>query len=186
MKPISLPWFAVAIPLAIFVTTGCDSPRPQPSGQGIARVVQATTVKVAFTSQDNQGLIDDVLNGAAPKTFHWSLFELPLTASGALYGPDGIDFDLSDSSSQVRFSQVYRETCNPALQNFSPCWIYESYTSGDTGLSGKGNLRLTDVAATGSYQVVWQGITDRFGPPEQQYQHETDARIGATIVGETP
>jgi hypothetical protein len=172
---------------ALTLAGACDSETKgsPPAGKGVARIVEDSKITVVITSEDNQSRIDEVLNGSAPKTFHWVSFEVPSAQHDALYSADGLSVDMQNSATGVRFTQVYRETCNPALEDFSPCWILETYSAGETGLAGNAHLRLSATNVYGSYEVSWQGTTDRFGSPAQYYQHNTIASVAATVVGGT-
>ncbi|MBX3158825.1 MAG: hypothetical protein KF773_22855 [Deltaproteobacteria bacterium] len=148
-------------------------------------MTEADTITIVFTGEDNRDKLDESF-GPEARTFPWSSIEFPRSARDALRGPDGVSVSLTDGSARVRFQQVYRETCNPAKEDLSPCWIYESYTSGEAGLTGTVALRIASVddatQVLGAYDVSWEGLTDRFGDPLQMYGHETAGSVVATLL----
>ncbi len=175
-------WLCAAVVVSISLLA-CDSPGEKSAGgRGVARMVENSVITIAITSEDNKDQLDLVLSGASPKTFHWVAFQMPASAHDSLVSAEGITLDLKNAESNVQFSQVYRETCNPAKEDFSPCWIYEQYLSGQTGLSGSVLLRVADTQVFGSYDVSWEGLTDRFGEPIQQYSHQTIGSVGVTLL----
>ena len=128
---------------------------------------------------------DEPISGA-PKDFYWVSFAIPDSDDERLFTEEGFTWEMTDASRDVVFAQVYRDTCNPALEDFSPCWLYEKYRSGETALTGRVSLRVRDGVAFGSYEIYWEGLTDRFGEPLQQHGHQTIASIAAVVVGEGP
>jgi hypothetical protein len=104
-------------------------------------------------------------------TAWWIKIELParLEDDGAL----DATFDLSATTS-VKFSQNYRDLCDPSANDDRSCWLTEAYIAGDTGLSGEISLKYGEDGLTMSYFVDWQGQTDRFDGPTQWHRHITE------------
>jgi hypothetical protein len=174
--------------LAALLICGCTQSSTkegtQASDRGIARVSSSEVTRVLLTSESNRVRTDEVLMGTGPGDFHWVLITVPSSHADELYSDAGLSVDMRDSDVNTSFEQVYRETCNPAKEDFSPCWIRERYSSGEAGLVGTLNLRLSESEAIASYEVSWDGVTDRFGDPAQQYSHTTSAQVAAKIVAE--
>lgn len=147
----------------------------------VARAIIGEDIKIIFTSEDFASRLDEISNGLSPRDFHWSSLTFPKEASEQLFSEEGVNVDFALQVPAIKFEQVYRETCNPAKEDFSPCWISEVYTSGDVGLAGRGTLSVVPGRATGNYRIEWQGKTDRFGDPIQLYSHVTEARIAARL-----
>ena len=176
------------IKLCTLLVAACTTQQKQQTPtRGVARVSETSEITIAFTSDEFKGRIDEILAGSQPRDFHWSSIRMPTSSHDALYSANGAVIDLANATPGVQFSQVYMETCNPAKEDFTRCWIYETYLAGSDGLTGSIHLRLTDTQATGSYEISWHGDTDRFGPPVQSYAHETVANLGAALdSGGTP
>lgn len=170
---------------AVLLVAGCSSTEPAQTGTSVAMLSQSPSgsVSVAFTTSDNLDQLPSVLAGTAPRTFHWVM--VTVNGQGAIdaRSTKGFSGDLSSATSSATFTQVYEDVCNPAKSNFSRCWLYENYTSGDAGLSGSIQLQVGQTEAVGSFDVTWEGQTDRFGDPVQYYKHGTISGYSATIEG---
>jgi len=178
----------VKVVAGVLVIAGaCTSPSDAPTA-GIARVTQgADAITIALGGEDNAYRLGEVLGGEKPLDFHWYAITFPARDAQALHGSDGVSVELTNLGARVGFQQVYRSTCNPATEDFSPCWLFESYAAGEPGLTGFITLRLISDRIEGSFDVSWQGDTDRFGEPVQPYAHETVAGVAATVFGvDTP
>lgn len=147
-------------------------------------VVDETTERtlVIFTAEENSDDLVDLAAGGTPRTFRWISVELPAAIASDLTSENGAGIDLAESNPQAVFSQVYRDVCNPAADDFSPCWLYERYTAGEIGLSGTIRMHSTGTQIESRFSVQWEGTTDRFAGQEQWHRHETDVAATATIV----
>lgn len=139
---------------------------------------------LVFGSADHQADLDDIAEGAKPLTFAWTAVRVPSELRDQLMSPEGINVEMTSAEHAVTFIQVYGDVCNPAANDFSHCYLYESYTAGDEGLSGSLQLTLQGERAVGRFAVVWEGITDRFQGQPQWHRHETSTGFTATLVDE--
>ena len=171
----------------LVIAGACTSPSDAPMA-GIARVTQdSDVITIALGGEDNASRLGEILGGEKRLGFHWYAITFPARDAHALHSSDGISVDLANLGARVGFQQVYRSICNPATEDFSPCWLLESYAAGEPGLTGFITLRLTSDRIDGSFDVSWHGDTDRFGSPVQPYAHETAAGVAATVFGvDTP
>lgn len=135
---------------------------------------------LAYTSIAQQDHLPEILAGGSPVGFHWAMLKVPQKLSTVVGGTD-ITGDLSDPQGGIAFRQVYEGVCNPAQTDFNECWLYESYTSGEEGLSGRIRLRVDGTSAQGALDIQWAGMTDRFGEPIQYHQHGTSVSINVPI-----
>ena len=164
--------------VAFCACAGGESPPSVPDPSGVAMLEQRGEVlSIAFTSSDQSARLPEVLNGTAPQDFHWVLLTIPANASR---GTSPID--LAIAHDDISFAQVYRDVCNPAVDNFSPCWLLERYVAGQDGLSGQIDVDIGDTTVTGRYDVTWEGITTRFGDPPQYHKHGTIGGFFATLA----
>lgn len=152
------------------------------SKQAVASVTaQGTISKIAYTDATHADALVSVLDGEQPKDFHWVMVTFPTSASAS--GVNNLVTDLTNAESNVTFTQVYQGVCNPALDNYNECWLFERYEAGEPGLSGSLQLTVMSDRATGMFDIVWEGLTDRFGAPTQWHKHGTLASFDAPLVG---
>lgn len=175
---------------AVVVLSGFAACAKQDEGQPVLHQDVAalgstgTTETVVFTASENASKVSQILAGATPKDFHWISVTIPLASDPRARSQDGLSVDLTDTTTGVVFRQVYQDVCNPALKDFQPCWLFESYEAGIQGLSGNLVIGLTDTNATGVWDLTWEGLTDRFGPPEQWHRHGSSAGIAGPFIPE--
>jgi hypothetical protein len=137
---------------------------------------------IAFADADHFNRLSEVTSGTSPTDFRWVMIGVPTIATGGLVDSSGLTIDMSNPAIQFTFAQVYAGTCNPANGDFSTCLLLESYTAGDPGLVGSMFVHVIGSEATGSVDITWQGITDRFGPPPQWHQHQNIADFDVAVV----
>jgi len=140
------------------------------------------TVVIAYTAQANQARLSDVTAGKVPTDFRWVSVAAPANALTAIRSESGLQVDLTDASGGLTFSQVYVGPCNPAKDNYDNCLLYETYKSGDESLTGTVKLSWSNGDVLGSFDVNWEGMTNRFGDPVQWHKHGTLSSYQATLV----
>jgi hypothetical protein len=173
--------------VGVMLLVGCDpsssSDFPPPGSEvGAIGMVSrsAGTVTFAYTAETARQRLPEILAGQQPKDFQW----VAITFRG-MHAPDGaleLSARLEDPAADVTFAHVYPGPCNPALQDFSDCLLFESVTSGDEGVSGSIQLHLANEAS-GAYDVVFEGITDRFGEPSQWHRLQSVGNFVVPILG---
>ena len=111
-----------------------------------------------------------------PTLFHWVSVEVP-EADAPMPDSQHV-FDLGNPNVDITFQQSYEDSCNPSdPAETGRCWLRETYHAGTPGLSGTLSLSRDKTGIlTLSYEVDWQGITDRFGPL-QWHRHMTTGRL---------
>jgi hypothetical protein len=170
----------------VVTSLGCSESKSRPSNDTTVAIQaissSVSSIEIAYTSSEYANQLPSIVASTPPKNFHWVSFGFPVGASDALHSAQGLQIDLTDKSTTVTFSQVYPGPCNPAKNDFSDCWLYESYAAGDSGLTGSLAVTVHGAAASGGFNVTWEGITDRFGDPPQQHQHSTEGGFVAAIV----
>ena len=139
-------------------------------------------ITVAYAQSEFEGRIGEVLDGLAPTDFYWTEVTIRGPSASAVFGTDGLMAQLQDPDSGVLFRQVYPGPCNPAIGDDTTCFLYEKYTAGEEGLSGTVQLSVSATEALGFFDVTWEGLTDRFGPPEQWHRHGTKAGYRAPVI----
>lgn len=142
-----------------------------PSGNGFA---------LAYTDLAQQDQLPQILEGGQPTGFHWAMLNVPVSLSVAIDGTE-LTADLADATAGIAFQQVYQGVCNPARTDFNECWLYEHYSSGQEGLSGRIQLKVEGAMAQGRIDIEWAGYTDRFGDPIQYHQHGTSVSINVPV-----
>ena len=164
---------------------GCQS-REQVSESSHSVVLMSTTgdTTAVFADEKYKDRLQEVLDGKQPMDFHWVAITLSSDdAVSAAHSASGLDADLSNAASGIGFQEVYQDVCNPAKEDFSPCYLYEGYRAGDVGLSGTVHIQLTNATASAGYDLAWEGQTLRFGDPEQWHRHLVSASYAAQIGG---
>lgn len=164
-------WMQVAAACLANGCTGDDSHGGadwSPAREAVVHLGDPEILLVFAQAQD----IDPILAGDTPTDADWIAITVPRARELDLRGTDGARFSLETPDATVTFSDVYTSPCNPALEDNSPCWLYEHYTAGEPGLTGSIHVRLSDTFVDGGFDVDWRGQTDRFGPPTQMYEHE--------------
>lgn len=158
-----------------------DKHEPAGSPARVAmRVVDGRTT-LAFADSSYQARLQEIIDGSRPMDFHWVAVTLPSTID--LHA--GASLDLAQPLPLVSFTQVYGGVCNPAAEDFSFCWLFESYGAGDQGLTGQMRLQLDATSVTGMWDVTWEGTTDRFQGQPQWHRHGTNGAIVAKLDGGT-
>ena len=140
-------------------------------------------VTIAYAGADDIDRLPEIVDGARPQDLRWGSLTIGAPSTALLGSEAGLVADLRDISTNVTFAQVYLGACNPASSDFSACWLYESYKAGDPGLTGTLTLRLSEDV-TGSIDVTWERLTDRFGDPIQWHRHGTLSDFQIPIVGD--
>jgi hypothetical protein len=167
---------------------GCEEQEPTPpqtpqATEAIAVVSQGEHTTLVFAETQHLDAARDVVMAKRPTGFPWVAIGLPASHAAQAASAKGVVLDLADPATGATFSQSYQAACNPAREDFSPCWLYESYAAGDDHLTGSIELKVAAGTATALYEVTWEGLTDRFGDPIQWHKHGTSGRaIGATQV----
>jgi hypothetical protein len=167
--------------MALILCGGCSNEIPpgEHSGPRAVAAMRATLDQTtyAFVEPANQHRLAEILGDTPPMNFHWVSITLP----NALDVHAGANADLAQGSPTVRFRQVYGGVCNPAGEDFTFCWLHESYVSGETGLTGQLRLKLDGGIVDGMWDLSWEGITDRFQGQPQWHRHGTTASYVATL-----
>lgn len=177
--------------LLLLASSACSTDQPDGSGTSDPNIGTHASAVVStapdmttlvFGAQDRAADLARVASGERPKDFPWIAAQVPNSLASNLRSLDGVHIDLAEKQSGAAFLQVYGGPCNPALRDFSTCLLLEQYTSGETGLTGTMVLRITDSVASGSFDVTWEGDTDRFGEPVQWVSHETSAGYSGPVA----
>lgn len=174
--------------LLTLAVVGCTSQKNSASASSTTRQAAAvaqsgpTGLIVAFSAPENASRLDEVLSPEPPKDFHWVMIRTDPAAASAAASPGGLAISLHESSPVIAFSQAYQDACNPPQRNFDPCWFIESYTSGDPGLSGTLKLQYDGTNASVSYDLTWEGETDRFGSPPTYYKHGSTGGYSGKVI----
>lgn len=168
--------------LVATVLSGCSNAGDSPKESTQTAMISTTAAGTSFAYADPAAndRLSEVLSGANPKDFHWVMVTVPAAHAADL--STGLTADLTKTDSGIEFKQVYQGVCNPALRDFGQCWLFESYKTGEAGLSGVIQLRIANGFADGSIELSWEGDTDRFGDPIQHHQHGTSAGIHIPVV----
>ena len=162
---------------------GCSTSQPEVvETEAFAGVVSldANVTRIAVTGISTQMRIPDVLLGLKPRDFHWIMFSLENARLEEARSSQGLLVNLASASNAFTFEQVYLGVCNPAKDDFGKCFLYEALTSGGPGVSGNLRLRLSSDRIDAEYDVVIEGITDRFGEPLQWHKHGSIGVVSAT------
>ena len=168
--------------LLLVLLAACDTTPPTVKVTTSAVVnAQAERTLVIFVEDGFVDRADAIASGERPKGFHWIALGIPQPLVDRVF-EDGLRVDLATEVFPFEFAQSYRDVCNPALDDYSPCWLSERYTARESGLQGKIDLRLDDERATVSIDISWEGDTDRFGKPIQWHRHSTTAGAVAHVV----
>ena len=173
--------------LAVFAATACgaaedDAGDSEPRALALFASVDGATT-LLFAAREHQPELPEIAGAARlPKDFPWVAISIPDPDAAALASEEGLSVDLARSEVPVVFAQVYRDVCNPAADDNTQCWHYERYTAGEKGLSGSISARLAEASADARFEVVWEGMTDRFGDPLQWHRHITSAGVHAAAV----
>lgn len=168
--------FVVVVGMLVAACSDDSSTLPEP-GVLLATSPTRSVLIIAADARNTH----PVLNGAKPEGW-WIKLDIPQGS------PDGV-FTLTSPTPSVKFEQNYSELCDPSVlvENPPTCWIFESYTSGETDLKGTVTVKTTTPGLDVSYYVEWEGITDRFGTP-QWYLHisEQTTTIPIEQIEEVP
>lgn len=169
---------AVGLTLAACTANG---PATGADLQAVAAVDTVSGVTIAFTTGDAVARLPQVVSGTAATDFRWLRLRIPAgnpvlssLSSGAL-----VDFRVL---SQVEFSQVYVDACNPRNNDYSNCWFREDITPGGEGVSGTVNIKIGDAEVRASFDLMLEGQTDRYGLPSVYFKHGTTAEYSAPII----
>lgn len=171
----------------LVVVAACAANDGDPVSESVlptARVAASSQdVRVVFSTSDKATDLQPILAGNEPRTFHWVLVTVASGFAERVYSQSGYLADLTDSNSGVSFAQVYRDVCDPAKEDYTPCWIFERYRAGDPNVSGRLHVQLTEVTASSAWDIVFEGLTDRFGGNIQMHKHQSLAGAIAPIEG---
>ncbi|HTR53345.1 MAG TPA: hypothetical protein VMJ10_21775 [Kofleriaceae bacterium] len=149
----------------------------------IAAISNTSATNVAFTAPEHQDMLGAILAGNQPTGFRWVMLSVQPPAANAVTTTQGLSADMTNSGAQVTFSQCYQDSCNPAVNNYAPCWFVEQYSAGEPGLTGTITLRTDATTAFGSVDILWEGETDRYGNGSNYYfKHGTTTGFDAPIV----
>jgi hypothetical protein len=157
---------------------GCGAePEEVRTAQGVAiKASDGPNVTIAYARTENSGELPKVLESTSPRNFPWVAITITDVDAAKMGTAEGLVIaDASDPESGVIFSQVYLGPCNPALSDYSDCFLFEKYESGEPAFRGRFHLIETGSTISGFFDVSWEGLTDRFGEPLQQHRHETSA-----------
>lgn len=168
----------------LFTIAGCEGSEISEgqTQQAVAMVQADSTFTVAFAMSEYKARLSEVLAGGQPTDFRWVKVTVESPRSQDVISEQGFNGQLVDVASKVTFSQVYQSPCNPATEDNRSCFIHESYSAGEAGLTGTITLRATPTHVNGSFDVSWEGDTDRFGEPRQWLQITTHAGYSAPKV----
>lgn len=171
---------------SVGVLASCSAATPEVPNEivlGVAiKTADAGRVTIAYTDETHQTDLPSIAEGAIPTGFAWATISIRDVDAVAMTSDAGLAIaDLREANRQLSFSQVYPGPCNPALNDFSTCWLLESYTSGMEGFTGRLTLRESNAVISGSFDIDWVGLTDRFGEPIQQHQHTTSAIFNVAV-----
>lgn len=160
-----------------------SSPPPNAREQYAAVVANQTFLIAGRSPSDS---VDAILGGQATG-FWWSRITVPadIVADSGL----SMTIDLAKPSVPVVFAQSYYASCDPSnAERTDRCWLTETYTAGETGLSGMLTLVHGDDGLQGGYELTWEGDTDRFDGPTQWLRREVGGqwRVSAGNVMEVP
>jgi hypothetical protein len=166
---------AVCCALLSIGVAGCSQQDP-PNQNGQYAVVGEKGPTTAFIIAGRQLSADDVelivIDGAT--NFGWVRVEIPTALVTG--GPTVVD--LTDPATQVVFAQSYLDACNPAdAQNTRRCWLRERYLTGDLGLTGRLTIQQTSSGLDATYDVYWEGTTERFEGPPQWHGHGSSGTL---------
>jgi hypothetical protein len=158
-----------------------DQVGERPPGGAVALVSRAPEATVlVFAAREYQDRLSEIADAdRPPDEFPWISVSIPAAHAAGLASQEGLTVDLARSDVPVTVSQVYRDICNPALEDTSQCWLFERYTAGEAGLSGAISASTGDSTAAARFEIVWEGVTDRFGEPTQWHRHITSAGVHA-------
>lgn len=159
--------------------------KDDPSSKGLAVVARTgDTTTLVLLNDVNRTHVDEIVSGGTPSGFQWIAISIgdPWQQSLA----EGVKLDMTSVDANTAFRQGYFGPCNPAENDFDACWLYESYSAGDVGLTGSIDLTFNDGFATGGVDISWTGLTDRFGSPTQSHTHETIAPISTPLQPQGP
>lgn len=173
--------------LLCFALAACSERPEMPTNEGSRAVAMvaptaANDLVVAYTMEDKADRLPEVLAGEVPMDFRWISIVVDAANAQQVYAPDGLSVDMQSGAIGMTFSQVYQGVCNPATENHNTCWLHESFRAGEPGSSGHGQLRITSTNVYGAFDVTWEGLTDRFGPPTQWHRHGTISGYSATLL----
>lgn len=168
------------------VLCGCEA-EPEPNTGASSTMIgavaaQQSRTRLVFADATAKDRVSELLAGDKPTDFHWIMFEVDTAAMERVRSSEGLSADLSDSAANVSFSQVYPGPCNPALDRFDKCLLYERLISGSTGVTGRVSLKLGELLDA-SYDVSMEGTTDRFGEPLQWHKHGSIGNVSARVPG---
>ncbi len=171
----------------VVLAVGCSS-REENLSDDISEIAIAHSdseggLSLAYASTEKADRLPEVLSGQAPKDFRWVAVRIDKNLLGSVRSSEGLHIQMS-SNPGISFSQVYQGVCNPALEDFSTCWLFESFASGDVGVSGTAFVRIGATDAHGVFDVSWEGITDRFGDPPQWHRHGTSTGYNGQLIPE--
>lgn len=170
-------WFLIAI------SGGCSTePLSSPKNNNPAAAVLRRTeqfVVFAYTDQEHRSRLPQIADGELLKEFRWVRFEIAPSVAERMYSADGLRADLKSADAGVSIQQVYPGTCNPALADFSDCWLYERLDPGVPEVTGTLQIISEKELFSGGFETSWEGYTDRFGEPIQWGRHGTSAQFRA-------
>jgi hypothetical protein len=135
----------------------------------------------AYTMEEKKTRLPEVLGGQAPKDFPWVMVTVLAPESQQAMSPQGLTASLVQAGGHVTFAQVYPGPCNPAKDDHSDCWLYESLVSGDEGVGGTLRLQIASASSVGAYDARFEGLTDRFGDPVQWLSHQTTGSFDVPV-----
>lgn len=171
--------------LCVGLLTGCTADASFAPDIGIGQQDQLLVVKSTSTISVARGVTSDltqmasVIENLTPRTFGWVMVSVDELHAEAVR-TTGLSIDLAKASG-VTFSQVWLDACNPALANFEPCYQFESYQAGEPGFSGTLSLMTINGEVHGVYDVLWEGMSDRYGVPAYFKHGSTGGFAGAYL-----
>lgn len=171
--------------MILALVVGCGSSSETAESESFVGLVSTSdnTVRIAVTGISTQNRIPDVVEGLKPKDFHWVMLSLDTSKLDEARSVKGLSANLADTSGTFTFAQVYLGTCNPAKDDFGNCFLYEELASGAPGVSGNVHVRISGSKVDAEYDVVSEGLTDRFGEPIQWHKHGSIGGISAVVGG---
>lgn len=142
-------------------------------------VRDASGLAVVRGATNNVAVMTSVVEALTPRDFAWVMVSVDEANSNTARGA-GLSVDMATDAG-VTFSQVWLDVCNPATGDFSPCFQFESYRAGEPGLVGTVTLKVGGGEVHGTYDVTWEGQTDRYGQPSY-FKHGSIGGFGGVYM----